>query len=167
MTLPATAVRSPQSAQYALTAADIIELRIRMARAGAAFVIDGEPRTVAPFIVWGGGEYALHAAGACLARSERAEVICALLRNERIEPGYTRALLDAADPCDLLALPPDRRAIEREKRAREAANHRARLREHQEAEAARAARNPRTPRPGDLDYLPPLDTKNLSLDDLL
>lgn len=152
--------------QYSLTAVDVMDLRVRMARAGAAFILDGMPPTSAPFIVWGGDEYSLHASGACLARSESANVICALIRNERIEPGFTRALLDASDPCDLLALPPDLRAAERARRAKETAKYKEAQRAASTALTALPARTPRIPKPGDLDYIPPTPTKNLTLDDL-
>lgn len=123
---------------YELTAADIMDLRVWRKSAGS--LPDGLPlhmydvafMVVAP----SDGTLCLHSQGKCVAAGLRAEVMCALLYMERLEPGYCASVCDPAITIEeALRTPAMRLEARRAAAARAAAD-----REAQRADDLRAAR---------------------------
>lgn len=142
---------------YTLTAPDLMDLRLRMNRTGG-FISDGVGGVLAqaPWVTYimTDHAYALHSGGFTVAITPKDEVACWLLRNERIEPGFVRRILDPALPIDVALEPPEeRRAYQRQQNAN-AATARA-----QAAEDDAEARRRRT-------QLKPLDASSLTIEDL-
>ena len=142
---------------YTLTEADLMTLRLRMNRSGG-LISDGVSGVLAqaPWVTYILSEhaYALHSGGFTVAITPSDDLACYLLRNERIEPGYVRRILDPSLPVDVALQPPEERRAWQAARNAEAAT--ARL---QRQEAEDAARRRRT-------QLKPLDASNLSIEDL-
>lgn len=142
---------------YTLTAPDLMTLRTCMNRSGG-FISDGVTGVLAqaPWVTFilTDNAYALHSGGFTVAITPSDEVACFLLRNERIEPGYVRRILDPALPIDIALEPPEDRRAWQAARNAEAATQR-----QQRAEAEDAARRRRT-------QLQPLDASGMSIEDL-
>lgn len=141
---------------YTLTEADLMDLRVRMKYPG--FVRDGSEGVMlaAPWLTYllASHEYVVHSQGFVVAVTPSDDVACWLLRNERIEPGYCRAILDPACDVTVALQSPEARAAHIRARNAEAATQRL-----QRQEAEEAARRRRT-------RLQPLDASNLSIEDL-
>jgi hypothetical protein len=147
----------PPTEPYALTEADLLDLRVRMARVG--FISDGVhgPAAAAPWITYvlSTREYALHSEGFTVAVTDRDDLACALLRSERIEPGFCRRVLDPLTPVDVALVTPEQRAAYHRDRNAEAV-----LRRLEREEAEAAARRRRS-------QLRPPDPLTITLEDLL
>lgn len=142
---------------YVLTAPDLMTLRHRMNHTNG-FISDGVTGVLAqaPWITFilSDHSYALHSGGFTVAVTPSDEIACWLLRNERIEPGYVRRILDPALPIDVALEPPeDRRAWQAQQNANAAS-----ARAQRDADAAAAQRR-RT-------QLQPLDASAMSIEDL-
>jgi len=150
----------PTNEPYQLTEHDLLTLRARMARIG--FISDGVTGVLsqAPWFTYilATHEYALHSDGATVAVTDRDDVACALLRNERIEQGYCRRILSPHTDVQEALKSPEARAELSRRRADEAARQRfaERLAREQEDEA-RTRRN---------NALKRVDPTTISLDDL-
>jgi len=145
---------------YRLTEADLMDLRARMARIG--FISDGVGGVLAqaPWITFilATREYALHSDGATVAVTDRDDIACALLRNERIEQGYCRRVLDPRTDVQTALQSPEARAELSRRRNEDEARRRFAERLEREAEdEARARRRNAMAR---------VDPTTISLDDL-
>lgn len=91
---------------YELSPADIMDLRLAAKSRG--FIHDGV-NVGYPFITYimSDNTYALHSQGFTVAVHADAEVMAAMLRNERIEPGYIRRVTDPKVPIDEAAMSPE------------------------------------------------------------
>lgn len=142
---------------YVLSEADLMTLRVRMNRSGG-LISDGVTGVLAqaPWVTYILSEhaYALHSGGFTVAITPSDDLACYLLRNERIEPGYVRRILDPALPVDVALQPPEDRRAWQAARNAEAATAR-----QQRAEAEEQARRRRT-------QLKPLDASDLTIEDL-
>lgn len=80
---------------YTLTAADIADLRVWAKSCGTGNE-DGFPAVPVPYLVCSSsdGSLHLHSQGRTVASGLRSEVMCALLYNEKLEPGFCRAVCD-------------------------------------------------------------------------
>lgn len=140
------------NAVHKLTAPDIADLRYWRAKSGTA--PDGESDRGAPFLTCSPSDGALylHSQGRCVAGTLSAPVMCALLLNERLEPGYCRRVCDPACTIEeALRTPQERREAAQRLSA---ANAEQRQRQQEQDETARR-------RASQLDY------STLELDDLL
>jgi len=145
---------------YTLTEVDLLTLRARMARIG--FISDGVTGVLAqaPWVTYilSTHEYALHSDGATVAVTDNDDVACALLRNERIEQGYCRRILDPRTDVQVALQSPEARAEWSRRRNEDAARQRFAERLEREAEdEARTRRN---------NALKRVDPTTISLDDL-
>lgn len=151
----------PKDEPYQLTEHDLLTLRARMARIG--FISDGVTGVLsqAPWFTYilATREYALHSDGFTVAVTDDDRVACALLRNERVEQGYCRRILDPRTDVQVALQSPEARAEWSRRRADEQARQRfaERLAREQEDEA-RARRNSALAR---------VDPTTIDLDDLL
>lgn len=143
---------------YELTPADLMDLRAKMRSVGTLrSEITAESCSI-PFIVYSTPtkEYCLQGQGMTLAVSDRAEVICWLLAQERHEAGYVRSLLRPDLPVDLALSPEKRAAAKREEHAFYAA-----LRASEAEELARRQRRAKQV------HQKPEDHADLTLDELI
>lgn len=138
---------------YELSAADITMLRVWSHSTG--FISDGTDAGF-PFITFilSDRTYALHSQGRTVAVSPSPDIISACLRNERIEPGYCRRILDPLTPPDVASLSPEARLAHARQNALSADQER---RYAEEQEAIRRRRFTQTH----------VDVNAVTLDDLL
>lgn len=110
--------------QYELTPADVADLRCWRKTAGSA--PDGS-NTGYPFIVVSpsDGKLYLHSLGHCVAGELRPEVMCALLLNERLEPGYCRRIVSPDCTIEEALRTPHERQLALRRRLENSANARA------------------------------------------
>jgi hypothetical protein len=144
---------------YALTPADITDLRVWRAKGGRIHDGDGPGGRGYPFIVCSpsDGTLYLHSNGYTVAGGLAPHVMCALLHNERIEPGWCDSASDPAiDPTEALRSPVERIAAKRQRDVNAA---HARLAREERDEAARRRATQVHQRPADF--------ATLTLDDLL
>lgn len=141
---------------YVLDAPALMTLRCRLRSSG--FVRDGSEGVMlaAPWVTYllASHEYVLHNQGYVIAITPSDDVACYLLRNERIEPGYVRRILDPALPIDVALEPPEERRAWTVQQNANAATARA----QRDADALAAQRR-RT-------QLQPLDASGMSIEDL-
>lgn len=139
-------------ARVGLTPADIMDLRLSV----RALVADPTGATlIAPCVRYNpaGDTYELHQQGNVLCAHPRGEVILALLRAERFEPGYIRRALDPQYTIEEAAQDADEAERARRKRAASDASTRAFQRAQEDAERARRRATPAEPFTGSLDDL--------------
>lgn len=142
-------------ARPGLTPADVMDLRI----SARSHIPDLQGAVqIAPCVRFNStlDAYELHHGGNVLCWSHSGEVVLALLRAERYEPGYVRRVLDSTYTIEEAARDADE--AERSRRQRSASDAQVRFAARQAEEAARAQRAPTVPQSA-------IDA--LSLDDLL
>ena len=135
----------------ALTPADVLTLRLS-AKGLRAF--GGGVDLGTPYILWLPADalFCLHAYGAPQAKHADAGLLGLMLKNERVEPGYIRRVLSAAEPPDRASLNPSAHAAEAARMDAERRRQAARAAETAAAASRRFAS---------------LDISRLTLDDLL
>lgn len=120
---------------------------------------DNEGAPSGPYIttsLWPGeGEWFLHSGGFTVAKALHGETILALLRCERIEPGWCSRVLASSEPIDEAFLPPDARS----RLASQRAAHDAQTRLYKESADAEAARR--------RSHFRPADVSTIGLDQLM
>lgn len=141
--------------RYELTAVDIMDLRLWRARSGSS--LDGGPSRDVPFIVIApsDGSLYLHSQGRTVAGTLSPQVMCALLHNERLEPGFCDRVARADVTIEQALWTPERRAASIQRRA---------VLDAQDRQARADQEHARTRR---LSQLVPKPSSTLELDDLL
>lgn len=144
---------------HKLTSADIADLRVWRAKGGLTGE-DGFERVPFPFLVCSASDGALylHAGGRTVAGGLRAEVMCALLYMEKLEPGFCEAVSSSALTVEEALRTP----LERREAIRRQAAERAAYSASLSASAAASARRVRQLRTST-----PAEILSTSLDDLL
>lgn len=145
---------------HTLTPADIMDLRL-WSRSGAPLGPDGTTGHHVPCLVVSpsDGTLYLHSGGRTVAGALAPHVMVALLYNERLEPGFCRAVSDPALTVEEALRTPALRLEARTRREQSDALSRAQDRLEAEARREAAIRNRRLSTPA--------DHASLSLDDLL
>lgn len=139
-----------------LTPADIMDLRLSV-RSRIPDMLTAT--SVVPCIRYNSVQdtYEVHLHGQVLCHSPRGEVVLALLRGERFEPGFVRKVLDSGYTVEEVALDGDERERSRRNRAAVEASQRARTQLEEDEARARRLRTP----------APVSAPSDLDLDDLL
>lgn len=141
-----------EPAFYALTPTDIMALRLTCRGLRS---LGGGVNMGAPYILYvpASETFCLHAYGSPQATSLDLNVLGAMLRAERAEPGFIRRVLGSEEPCDVATLDPAARARHAAQQAAERARQRLEADDNDEARwAARRASM--------------MDPAKISLDDL-
>lgn len=140
-----------------LSAAIIMDLRVSLRTRASDPAAEG---AISPCVRYNAtlDGYELHKGGAVLCWTRDLNVVAALLRGERYEPGFIAKCLDPAYLATELALDADAREAERRRRAQMAEDARSRIAADQEARDRRNALTHQKDAPDDLTLDDLLDT---------